>query len=409
MKKRVLCLVMAVMMLLSSVVVFASCGGKNPEEGTVTRMTVDINPSVEFMVDDENKVVSVTALNDDGSILIVGEAFVGKTAEEAVELMLSIAVETGYLVKGNVTADENTVKISVSGDTKYAENLLKDVEKKASDALDKLDINGQVEKVEALGLEALRALALKTSLYTEEELAAMDEEQLCKVIAEGRIETALLLTEDMRNAYYAAKEYEISFAESEEVAKVIESLGGLYTLTHSAYKAALDMYSSAITDLDELRYELLVSPDSEYQKSLVALREAKVDFLKQRTYTASLDINGEEYASASVTLQLSEENYDKALAAYEKIGQQANEAIESLIATLKQAEASLKELEETMFDENIEAKLKEKAVEIETNLNTAKDNFFAEFESAHGEDIAAIETSLAAKKAELKDSINKAE
>ena len=409
MKKRVLCLVMAVMMLLSSIVVFASCGGKNPEEGTVTRMTVDINPSVEFMVDDENKVVSVTALNDDGSIIIVGEAFVGKTAEEAVELMLSIAVETGYLVQGNVEADENTVKISVSGDTKYAKNLLKDVEKKASDALDKLDINGQVEKVEALGLEALRALALKTSLYTEEELAAMDEEQLCKVIAEGRIETALLLTEDMRNAYYAAKEYEISFAESEEVARVIESLGGLYTLTHSAYKAALDMYSAAITDLDELRYELLVSPDSDYQKSLVALREAKVDFLKQRTYTASLDVNGEEYSSASVTLQLSEENYDKALAVYEQIGNQVNKSIESLIATLKQAEASLREIEETMFDKNIEAKLKEKATEIEAKVNATKDSFFAEFESAHGEDITAIETSLAAKKAELKDSINKAE
>ena len=409
MKKRVLCLVMSVMMLLSSIVVFASCGGKNPEEGTVTRMTVDINPSVEFMVDDENKVVSVTALNDDGSILIVGEAFVGKTAEEAVELMLSIAVETGYLVQGNVEADENTVKISVSGDTKYAKNLLKDVEKKASDALDKLDINGQVEKVEALGLEALRALALKTSLYTEEELSAMDEEQLCKVIAEGRIETALLLTEDMRNAYYAAKEYEISFAESEEVARVIESLGGLYTLTHSAYKAALDMYSAAITDLDELRYELLVSPDSDYQKSLVALREAKVEFLKQRTYTASLDVNGEEYASASVTLQLSEENYDKALAVYEQIGNQVNKSIESLIATLKQAEASLREIEETMFDKNIEAKLKEKATEIEANVNAAKDSFFAEFESAHGEDITAIENSLVAKKAELKDSINKAE
>ena len=33
---------------------------------------------------------------------------------------------------------------------------------------------------------------------------------------------------------------------------------------------------------------------------------AKVELLKQKNYTASLDINGEEYASATVTLQLSE-------------------------------------------------------------------------------------------------------
>ncbi|MBO5023536.1 MAG: hypothetical protein J6D11_04430 [Clostridia bacterium] len=404
MKKRIVCLSMAIIMLLSSLVL-VSCGNSEPEEGTVTRMTVDINPSVEFMVDDENKVVSVTALNDDGSILIVGESFIGKTPEEAVELMVSIAAETGYLVEGNVEANENTVKISVSGDTKYAEKLLKDVEKTASDTLKELDINGQIEKAEALNSEALRTLALSTSLYTEEELSAMTDDQLYAVIAQGRVETALLLTEEMRNAYYSAKEYEISFAEREEVAKVIESLGGLYTITHSAYKISLDLYSSAITKLDELRYDLLVSPESEYQKSLVKLREAKVDLLKQKTYVASLEVNGEEYVSATATLQLSEENYDKALAAYEELGRQANAAMEALIAQLRQAEAQLIELEDTLFDENIEAKLAEKATEMEANLNAAKDAFFAEFEAAHAEDITAIEKSLLEKKQELKASV----
>lgn len=405
MKRKIVCLLLSVIMLLSSMV-FVSCGSTEPEEGMITRMTVDINPSVEFMIDDENKVVSVTALNDDGSILIVGEAFVGKTAEEAVELMISLATETGYLVKGNAQASENTVKISVSGDSRYAEKLLSDVKKQATDVLDRLDVNGKVEEIKALGFDALRALALDTSIFSEEEIAAMDETQLCKVIAAGRIETALLLTEDMRNAYFAAKEYEISFARSEEVAKVIESLGGLYTVTHSAYKAALDMYSSAITELDEMRYNLLVSPDSNYQKALLALREAKVDYLEKRTYTASLNVNDEEYASASVTLQISEENYEKALAAFEKIGNDANKAMESLIAVLRQSEEKLKQLEETMFDENIEAKLEEKAVEIEEKLNSLKDSFFNEFETAHGEDIAEIESSLLAKKQELIASVD---
>ena len=404
MKKRIVCLSIAIIMLLSSLIL-VSCGNAEPEEGTVTRMTVDINPSVEFMVDDEDRVVSVTALNDDGSILIAGESFIGKTPEEAVELMVSIAAETGYLVEGNIEASENTVKISVSGDTKYAEELLKDIEKKASETLKELDINGQIEKVEALNTEALRTLALSTSLYTEEEIAAMTDDQLYAIIAQGRVETALLLTEEMRNAYYSAKEYEISFAEREEVAKVIESLGGLYTITHTAYKTSLDLYSSAITKLDELRYELLVSPESEYQKSLVKLREAKVDLLQQKTYVASLEVNGEEYASATATLQLSEENYDKALAAYEELGRQANAAMEALIAQLRQAEAKLIELEDTLFDENIEAKLAEKATEMEANVNAAKDAFFADFEAAHAEDITAIENSLLAKKQELKASV----
>ena len=404
MKKKLISIFLLCTLFLTAIS-FTSCSNAKPEEGSVTRMTVDINPSVEFMIDDQNKIVSVTALNDDGSILIVGEAFVGKTPEEAIEMMVTLASDTGYLVQGNAEASENTVKISVSGDSKYAEQLKKDITEKANDTLKALDINGTVEKVEALKIDALRQMALSTSLYTEEEISAMDEDQLYKVISAGRIETALLLTEEMRSAYYSAKEYKISFAAREETARIIKELGGLYNLTHTAYKTALDVYSTAITELDNFRYEMLVSPESEYQRSLTKLREAKVELLKQKNYTASLDVNCEEYASATVTLQLTEENYNKMLAAYEKIGTELNASLEALIATLRQAESKLVELEETLFDENIEAKLQEKASDIEAALNAAKDGFFASFEEAHGEDIKSIEQSLMAKKQQLRSEI----
>ena len=83
MKKRLISIFLLCTLFLTAIS-FTSCANVRPEEGSITRMTVDINPSVEFMIDDQNKIVSVTALNDDGSILIVGEAFLGKTPEEAV-------------------------------------------------------------------------------------------------------------------------------------------------------------------------------------------------------------------------------------------------------------------------------------------------------------------------------------
>ena len=147
-----------------------SCSKK--DQDNFSRMTVDINPSIEFMLDSENKVAAVTALNDDGSLLIAGEAFVGKTAEDAAELVITLATETGYLVKGNVEATENTVKISVSGDTRQAEKLKNAVVGQVESALAELDIQGKVEKVEAMKIEGLRQLALSTSLYTEEDINA---------------------------------------------------------------------------------------------------------------------------------------------------------------------------------------------------------------------------------------------
>ena len=53
-------------------------------------------------------------------------------------------------------------------------------------------------------------------------------------------------------------------------------MGGLYTVVNSSYKTALDLYSTAITELDNFRYDMLVSPESEYQKTLAQLREKKV-------------------------------------------------------------------------------------------------------------------------------------
>ena len=401
--KKFLCLCIAMLMGLSCAV-FTSCDSEaKAPEGTYTRMTVDINPSVEFMIDDENKIVSVTALNDDGSILIAGEAFIGMTPEEATELIVSLASETGYLVKGNVTADENTVKISVSGDTKYAEQLRASVEEQAAATLEKLDIPGKIAKIEEMSLEALRALAMETALFTEEEVNEMTQEQLYQAIAAGRVETALLLTEEMRSAYYSAKESKISFAESEATAAIIDAMGDAYNLIYLGYKTAVDAYSSAITAIDNFRYEQLVSPESEYQKSLQRLRDAKTELLQQKNYVASLEIGGEEYASATVTLQMTEENYNKILSAYEALGDTLNQNLTNLVAKLRESEELLRSIEDK-FSDNIKEELQAKAGELETAVNEAKDNFFAEFESAHKEDIKAMEDALIEQKNKLKES-----
>lgn len=406
MKIKLLCALLCMMMLLATLPL-TGCeqAPATPEEGTVTRMTVDINPSVEFLVDDQGLVISATALNDDGSILIAGEAFIGKTPEEAAEMIIALATETGYLVKGNAQADQNTVKISISGDSQYAKELTERVQQTATDKLETLDINGTVASAQALSLDALRTMALSTALYTQEEIDAMDEKQLYTVLAQSRVETALLLTAEMREAYYAAKESRISFAEREETARIIEGMGGIYRLTHAAYKTALDAYSSAILAVEEFRYDTLISPDSPYQKSLAELRAAKTDLLTQKNYVASLEVDGELYAQATVNLTLTEEQYNKALAAYEALGAQADAALLQLIDAMKQAEAQLIELEAQLFDENIEATLQAKAAEIEANLNQVKDSYFAEFEAAHAQDIAAVEAQLLAEKQALKQSI----
>lgn len=408
--KRIVAVILTLAMGIASLAVLTSCGKQEPKapEGTVTRMQVDINPSIELMVDDENKVVSVTALNDDGSVLIAGEAFVGLTAEEAVELVVSLATETGYIVRGSVSAGENEVKISVSGHSEYAKKLKENAQKKAEDFLKESGITATVTVVEGMKMEALRALASETSGVTEEEIAAMSENDLYKVIAAGRIETALLLTDEMREAYYTARDYEISFAEREETAEIIRGLGTLYETTYNTYKELLDRYRAAIRTVEEARYDNLVSPDSEYQKALTRLRESKAELLKGKKLVASVGTDDENYLTFTAQLRLSEENYERALATVEALGEAANRAFDTAIAAMKSVEALLAAQEEKfMSNEVFTQQLTNRAQEIETAINTAKRDAFAAFENAHKEDINNTLATLQERKNALIDEAKK--
>lgn len=408
MKIKRLSLALCLCLLIGMALPLASCkkSEPTPPEGTYTRMTVDINPSVEFMVDDQNKVVSVTALNDDGSILIAGEAFVGKTPEEATRMVVSLATDAGYLVKGEIhvenTDESQKVEISVSGNSDYAKELAKNVKSDVEKYLKDNKITATVESVKAKTLDEMRKVVIADGLFTEDEVKDMTEEQLYKALAAGRIETAQLLTAEMREAYYRAKDYKISFVEKQATADIISGMGATYKVLMSGYSTALAAYSTSIDTLDDLRYSLLVDPESAYQKALASLRDAKEDLLKEKKLIFSVKDGDKTYVEISASFKLSEETYNKALKAVEDAGAAANKAMETAIAALREVETQLKALEEKLREnEDISAKLTAEAQKLEDTLNKAKDNFFAEFEAAHKSDIEKAEADLEAKKQEL--------
>lgn len=75
-------------------------------------VTLDINPSIEIIVDGENKVASVYGSNEDGMVLLYNETgIVGEDVETAIDKIISLAVEMGYL-----SEDNKTVDVSVSSE-----------------------------------------------------------------------------------------------------------------------------------------------------------------------------------------------------------------------------------------------------------------------------------------------------
>lgn len=402
MKKKLLALCAAFTTVFSACS-FGGCS-KNAE---TTRMTVDINPSVELMVDADNKVISVTALNDDAAVILQGTALVNKSSEDAVQAVVELATQTGYIVKGEVSASENEVKISVSGDTKQAKELYEDAKKKVDEYFTNSGIQGVVSKAEALKTEALKELAEKNSVYSKEEIDAMNDEQLLKVIAIGRIETAELVSEEMREAYFAAKEHKISLVSHQATKDVIEQMGSLYASAYTGFNAAIEAYASAIDSLDQMRYDTLISPDSNYQKLLSELRAKKAEIIKKKQLIVKAEIGD---VSVDITVERAnleqlETAYDALVARVEAAGAAANQELVKLITALENGENLLRSVQAS-FPSSINDRLTEKAAEAEEKINAAKDGFFEAFETAHGEDIAEMNAALAAAKADLIASVS---
>lgn len=96
-----ICAVVAVVMIAALLcTAFVGCDNADNKDGK-TYVSMDINPSVNMVIDEEGKVESVEAANEDAQVMLYGEVLVGKTAEEAFQLIANLAVECGYLTEEN--------------------------------------------------------------------------------------------------------------------------------------------------------------------------------------------------------------------------------------------------------------------------------------------------------------------
>lgn len=101
-----------VLVTLGAVLGLAACSTTSAKESEYY-VSVDINPSIEFIVDEDDVVVSYELLNEDAEIIAADIDFVGMNVEDAMALFIEKATEAGYI---DVTSDENAVLITVLGE-----------------------------------------------------------------------------------------------------------------------------------------------------------------------------------------------------------------------------------------------------------------------------------------------------
>lgn len=249
---------------------FTGCGQTNT--ATVSGeayMTVDINPSLEFLLEDD-KVVGVKAGNADGATLISGETFEGLGSEECVKKVVELAEDTGYLNEDNADVD-----ISVAADDESTRQKIEEHAKKGAEAgsvIAKVNIGAraqdvrEVKKLQAENDEAYKSLTpVKYRLITA--VMQFDETMTYEKGAEMTIKELKDLLEEHEDEFedYAGEELKEAMEEARDAAKekmekdLAELCGEEYAAKFQKYLA----YKAAYEELKKQAENAVISAEDE--------------------------------------------------------------------------------------------------------------------------------------------------
>ena len=168
------------------------------ENTAVASVSLDVNPSVEIKVNEKEKVVSVTALNEDGQQVIADMDFEGSSLEVTVNALIGSMLRQGYL---SVTA--NSVLVSVeSADSEQAAALEQRLRAEIGSLLESGGVSGAVLSQQVNADEELRALAEEYGLSLGKaqlirDITAQDSRYRFADLAELTINQLNLLSNDL--------------------------------------------------------------------------------------------------------------------------------------------------------------------------------------------------------------------
>ena len=177
--KKILSGFIAAVMAACMCLPLASCGNSEDKSGYVS---LDINPSVELVVGEDGLVAGVRGVNEDGLVLLYNESGIkGETVDKAVEKIVNISIEEGYL-----TEDNHVVNVTVSTkDDKHLKKLTDNVNASIKASADK---SGLSVKIDAEGSYSLNR-------KLEEFKKAHPDNKLVQSLSLAKFKLALTISE----------------------------------------------------------------------------------------------------------------------------------------------------------------------------------------------------------------------
>lgn len=367
---------------------------------------VDVNPSIQMVVDEENKVLSITGLNDEGKMIIYGEAIVGKNLDEALEIIVKIETDLGYLVEGS---DDNKVTLTISANTEEITNKIEEFSRNTlNKVLEETGVIATIETAKGYAEEELKLLAKELDpTLTEEEINNFNYNDYVHVVQLYHLEVADLASVKLEEMYNEFKNYQISITEKEAVKNAVNHLDIIYQGLIHTYNLAYDALNNAYTSMQDGYYSQFIDPTSEYQKAWLELAELKQAYLDQRVVVANLteEETDEKIFQEVQKLESLKREYEAKLAILESIEKASSTVYETLVLVFETSLETMKKIEERLPD-SIQTITFEALIDTENKLNEFKQEVCDTFEAKYQEAIDNAKETLQARKEALRASLH---
>lgn len=299
--KKFLYIITVLLVTAALTLTLAACGGTSPNdtENAVGYVNIKINPEIDLTTSEDNVVQAVYAANEDAEILLAETELVGMDAEDAIEAIVDLAVEQGYI---DEESQDNEVTIGViDGEEETQDNGLQaKLMERVRKFFQNKGINGIVseatldkyaEQAAAMGVPngklkmMLRALELNPELDINE-LKDMEMKDLVALLkAEFDIGEEGTLRGELNTERAALRERYMRMFELEdaidELKERIEGFEGEES-EKAALEAELEGLETEYASLKEAYEEEMKALKDEHKQAEESLREQRKEQQRQK-------------------------------------------------------------------------------------------------------------------------------
>ena len=273
-------------------------------------VTLDINPSVEIITDEEGLVEQVNALNEDAQVLLEGTNFVGRPLDEVVEEIMQLALELGYI---DFNTDNAILVTAAVDDPEDLEDLDTTIEEKVQNFVNQKQVRINLIRAQFEDNEAIQTLAeelgisvgkVKLITYamafdetlTYETAAEMSVRDLNRIIVRNREETKEFVGEEVMGAYAELREEQrldfvqaratllntaIQAAADEAFTALLEGTTTTPLMVKELYQAYTDAVLGIELTAEPVEPEDPVDPEVSPEEQLATLRASREEIRTQ--------------------------------------------------------------------------------------------------------------------------------